>query len=162
MKYGPYSVVITSDLVDNILTWFSSCKPKEAYLFIGGKILSDAEHCYKITHLHMPEQKHVGRHWIKWCDEDRSAATVWAAKDNVNLLGIAHSHIYDINNFYGITQSYQDAQMQSAYHFPLSLVVGFFGEETGAAFWLNGYAAPLEAYVKQNRKSTRLADWLEQ
>lgn len=157
----PYSVIIQAELMINIINWFSSSKPKEAYLFIGGKIVRGVEHCYKITHLFMPEQKHVSKSWITWSEEDRSAATAWAAKDNVSLLGIAHSHIYDSSNFYGITQSYDDAQMQSRYHFPLSLVIGFFGAEKGAAFWLNGYAAPLEPYVKCGKRSIGLVEWLE-
>jgi proteasome lid subunit RPN8/RPN11 len=92
---------------------------------------------------------------------DYMRAVTYAARKNLVVVGMYHSHPWRRNPPLVITaHSEDDAHVQAIYDFPLSLVVGLTPEGWTIETWKNGYNSPIWSKIGKGKKEYSLHEFI--
>lgn len=104
--------------------------------------------------------KKKDRESFSFSSTDYLAAVKYGADRGLLMAGAFHSHPWAEDTANITYQSHDDAQMQSAFDFPLSLVVGLSPSGWDIDTWRNHQAAPLMQKIVRQERGYTLAEWL--
>jgi len=160
MRFARYSVIYDAEILASIVARTRDIYPHELGAFLLGSIVQPKTEVYAVNGLYIPEQECTRNKW-EFPVRELAAARKYAANRDRLLIGMAHSHPWPRPHLLGTHLSVKDAELQSEERLAISSVIHVWDTGWALATWRDGFAASLNHYVTDGKKTKTFDAWLK-